>query len=1359
MFKPIPSVLALAISASAQASDIAITGVIDATLSGGTPKAVELYVINDIADLSRCGIGSANNGGGTDNEEFTFPATAVTAGSYIYVASEDTQFNAFFGFTPDYTSSAANVNGDDAIELFCDGEVVDVFGDIETDGTGQPWEYLDGWAYRVAESGPDGSNFILANWLFSGPDALDGESSNATAGRPFPFGTFDGSQSSDTDNPPQVVSTQPSNGDVDVATNALIEVTFSEPAAVSAWESLSCSISGDIALGSATVDDTVFSLTPALEFVAGETCSLTIFANDVEDLDGDESNNLVEDVSFSFTVSESTVGAGDGPQAGDLILTGVVDGSLSGGLPKAIEIFVVNDIDDLSFCGVGSANNGGGTDGQELTFDAVSAEAGSYIYIATEDTQFTNFFGFSPDYISGSAAGLNGDDAVELFCNGEVVDVFGDINQDGTGTAWDYQDGWAARVAGTGPDGATFVLDSWTFSGTNALDNVDTNASAPTPFPVASFFVPEQLVISGVFDGPLSGGVPKFVEVYAVSNIDDLSVFGLGSANNGGGTDGEEFTFPAISISAGDYLYVASESEGFEAFFGFTPNFTSGVANINGDDAIELFKDGEVTDTFGDINVDGNGTPWEYLDGWAYRVSSTGPDGAAFILDNWTFSGPNALDGESANSTAEIPFPTATFSTDGTTGGNDGGDNGGDEGDGNTDTGLAVKISEIQGSGESSPLVNQLVTVEGIVVADFQNGEAGSNGNFDGFYLQEETIDFDADPLTSEGIFIFDGSGDIVDVQIGDKVTVTGTVAEFFEETQIGSVTNVSVVSSGNLGETELTAITLPTETTITNSDGDLLANLEPYEGMWVQFAQTLGVTEIFNLGRFGELGLIEGGRLFQFTQINTPDEAAFQAYLEDTAKRRVTLDDGFTVQNPQPIPFPSPGLSTSNYVRIGDETTNVEGVIRYSFGVYRVVPTITPSFTQFDRPERPDVGGSLSVVSYNVLNFFNTLDENGNTCFIGGGTGDCRGADNQVEFERQLDKLVTTLVELDADIIGLIEIENDYVDAQSAIAELIAAVNADPRARSCERYDFVDPGTRIGSDAIAVGLMYCADTVSVAEGTSVAILDDDGLPELGLEGLVPLFSGRGSNRAILATTFTELATQESLTIAVNHFKSKGSGCGPGDDDTTTGQGNCNLTRVQASQALHTWLATDPTGSNDEDFLIIGDLNAYAKEDPLVELEQNGFTNVISDPEAYSFVFDGQSGNLDHGLASASLLAQMTGAADWHINADESNALDYNTDFGTETRLEIFDGTVPFRSSDHDPLVIGFDLSSANEPVIGDFDGDGDVDINDIRALFAAISQGQDIDRSFDLNNDGTVNIFDVFALQSLCTRTACAPE
>jgi len=174
-----------------QATSLIITGVIDGPLSGGTPKAVELYTLNDIPDLSIYGLGSANNGGGSDGIEFFFPAVPVFAGNFIYVASESLEFTNFFDFSPDYISAAAGINGDDAVELFQNDSVVDMFGDAATDGTGQAWEYLDGWAYRKNQTdGQSPAAFSVAEWYFSGPNALDGAASNNTAPFFFPAGSY-----------------------------------------------------------------------------------------------------------------------------------------------------------------------------------------------------------------------------------------------------------------------------------------------------------------------------------------------------------------------------------------------------------------------------------------------------------------------------------------------------------------------------------------------------------------------------------------------------------------------------------------------------------------------------------------------------------------------------------------------------------------------------------------------------------------------------------------------------------------------------------------------------------------------------------------------------------------------------------------------------------------------------------------------------------------------------------------------------------------------------------------------------------------------------------------------------------------
>lgn len=171
-----------------------------------------------------------------------------------------------------------------------------------------------------------------------------------------------------------------------------------------------------------------------------------------------------------------------------------------------------------------------------------------------------------------------------------------------------------------------------------------------------------KLIISGIIDGPLSGGYPKAIELYALDDIPDLSAYGVGSANNGGGTDGQEFTFPSGSfVTAGSFITISKETDKFTSYFGEAPNYVSGALYINGDDAMELFFNGGVADTFGDINVDGSGQDWEYMDGWAYRLDGEGPDSTTFCQSEWTFSGKNAVDGCADNDSCGSSFPFKSY--------------------------------------------------------------------------------------------------------------------------------------------------------------------------------------------------------------------------------------------------------------------------------------------------------------------------------------------------------------------------------------------------------------------------------------------------------------------------------------------------------------------------------------------------------------------------------------------------------------------------------------------------------------------------------------------------------------------------
>jgi endonuclease/exonuclease/phosphatase family metal-dependent hydrolase len=321
------------------------------------------------------------------------------------------------------------------------------------------------------------------------------------------------------------------------------------------------------------------------------------------------------------------------------------------------------------------------------------------------------------------------------------------------------------------------------------------------------------------------------------------------------------------------------------------------------------------------------------------------------------------------------------------------------------------------------------------------------------------------------------------------------------------------------------------------------------------------------------------------------------------------------------------------------------------------------------------DVGSSFKIASFNVLNYFNGDG-------LGGGFPTSRGADSAFEFNRQRDKVIAAINAIDAAVVGLMEIENDGYGPESAVQDLVNGLNS-----AGQNYAFIDPGVSvIGTDEIAVALIYQPDKVTPVG--NAAILDSS---------VNPLFDDT-KNRPALAQTFIDNATGAQFTVVVNHLKSKGSDCNDvGDPDTGDGQGNCNVTRTQAAQALAAWLAGDPTGAGDSDILIIGDLNSYAMEDPITALKNAGYTNLVEQyqgDQAYSYTFFGESGYLDHALASASLASQVTGVTEWHINTDEPVALDYNEEFKTPNQVMTYYNPDPYRASDHDPVVIGLDLTA-----------------------------------------------------------------
>jgi len=576
------------------------------------------------------------------------------------------------------------------------------------------------------------------------------------------------------------------------------------------------------------------------------------------------------------------------------------------------------------------------------------------------------------------------------------------------------------------------------------------------------------------------------------------------------------------------------------------------------------------------------------------------------------------------------------------------------------------KIHEVQGSGATTTLPGQTVTVEAVVTA--------IKPGLSGFYVQEEDIDTDDDPATSEALFVF-GDATVGQVEVGQLVRVTGIAGESSTgastQTQLRDAT-VQVLED-NVPLPLIAEITIPVPST---------QYLERFEGMLVELVDELVISEFFNYDRFGEVVLAKPfdgqDRLHTPTAVVEPGQPA-QELAAEQALRIITLDDANSSQNPVTIPHPGNGdpFGTANTFRGGDTITGVIGVIDHTFGLYRIQPTEYGEYVAVNpRPTgAPDVGGTVKVASFNVLNYFLTLDLGPDLCGPARNV-ECRGADSQEEFDRQRVKIIAAIAGLDADVVGLMEMEN--TPGVEPAADLVDGLND---LLGDGTYDYIDTGV-IGTDAIRLGFLYKPGTVEPVG--DYAILDSS----------VDERFDESRNRPMLTQTFDEAATGARFTVSVNHLKSKGSACGIDDPDTGNGQGNCNLTRLAAAQAIADFLANDPTDSGDPDHLVIGDLNSYDHEDPIDALVDEGYTDLVKEfggDFAYGYVFDGKVGYLDHALSNATLTPQVTGAAEWHINADEPDILDFNLDFNRPA--EFFTSDM-YRSSDHDPVLVGLNLDA-----------------------------------------------------------------
>ncbi|HAS8286103.1 ExeM/NucH family extracellular endonuclease [Vibrio vulnificus] len=725
-------------------------------------------------------------------------------------------------------------------------------------------------------------------------------------------------------------------------------------------------------------------------------------------------------------------------------------------------------------------------------------------------------------------------------------------------------------------------------------------------------------------------------------------------------------------------------------------------------------------------------------------------------------------------------------------------------------------IGEVQGEAYSSPLIESGFTskeeylVTGVV-------SAVATSLVKGFYLYDDNAD--GNVKTSDGIFV-KTSGAVSKDMIGQQICVRAKVNEDYGMT--------TLLPTGNIWEVKNSAQVAvePVSLVRIDSDDTFRSTLERLEGMLVKTSADMGKTalELAAIEALVEQVTVERVDGEDEKTYEARLEAAKKARKDeliaekydmrvsrtfsfDYSAKRNNMVIAYKRPNPQPnqdhvagsdaakaqtaqnkdyrivvesdekpadgkIPYYPEFASDphNNYIRINDSVVGMTGVLHYSYNEFRLIPTANVTKANFvhntPRTSSPvikesygDDGFTIKVATQNVLNYFNSPYGGHDNQF-----GDNRGAESQQEFERQQAKIVEAIYGLDADIVGLMEVENNGFGDFSAIRELLEAINAkyykenykDRFARESihNRYVFVgfdkngdqvlDQFDTIGSDAITTGIIYRPSKVSVIAGKVIPmpwqdapmIVDADGKPVVDGKGELAE-SGKNYQRNTVAATFRVLNTGKQLTVSVNHLKSKGSTCWDDyvgtkavDDDA---QGSCENFRVASTYHLGQEMAK--IGG---DQIVLGDMNSYAHEDPMLVLTSNptkkalkaadyikvgnkwqfngeqgpvitqtfGFINAVdyktpAGETSWSYSYNDEVGSLDHLLITSSLKSRLVDAVDWHINAPESTLFDYSNKYkgGDSNEANPFYKDDAFRSSDHDSalVTIGYKYGEAGE--------------------------------------------------------------
>lgn len=531
-------------------------------------------------------------------------------------------------------------------------------------------------------------------------------------------------------------------------------------------------------------------------------------------------------------------------------------------------------------------------------------------------------------------------------------------------------------------------------------------------------------------------------------------------------------------------------------------------------------------------------------------------------------------------------------------------------------------IPAVQGNGDRSPLLGTMVTVSGTVTFIESAG---------GFYVE----DSGSPALSSSSNALFVSGVENPDaVQPGQQLVLTGLVAELGESQEtITSLTDVTVLQiCAEEVPLPLTRARLPLAP----------AEKEALEGMRVAFEQELTVSDVYNLHR-RELTLSSNGVLRVPTEISDPGTAAV-ALAENNSNHSIVAQ------------LPESGGA----LPVGSTMAPATGLMGHDGRGQRFLIESLPEFSlPPDAPLAPPAEGMVRVVNSNLLNFFNGDG-------AGGGFPTERGAASLDEFDAQSARIREAMARIQPDLLAVQELENDGFGPDSAAASLLAILNATIH----DDWAVVTPrASRIGGDVITVGLFYRQQVLETVGAARI------------LEG--PEF--QGLSRQPLAQLFRDRRSGTPFLVAVNHLKSKGrcpeSG---GNSDQQDGQGCWNAARISAVAAQLPWLEQLAGEMHTANLLILGDMNAWRKEDPIRRFRDPGFVDLVerlSGLPQHSFLYWGQTGTLDYAFASPAMARLAKHAEIWHINADYPRKMKQPRPW--------------LRTSDHDPVIVDFDFSQS----------------------------------------------------------------